>query len=374
MKIAHLNYFPYFVPGLDKKIKEQAYASKDLGIDIEFVILNQDINKIQDNIIYKKIKKSSILKQKLFRFKVIKENFNFDNYDLIILRYPMTTDFSSQSFIKRYGYKIISEHHTDEIGELKTLGNSISNKFRIFLENKFSKIYLENVKSIIGVTNEIRILECNKSFTPKKSFVFSNGIDVNKVKIANRIRFTNELNAIFVASVFSPWQGLDRVLKGLINYSSNIKINIKLIGKIPKEYDELIIKLQNKNNIYIILKDYVEPKNLNIEYDNQHLAIGTLTQFRTNMQESCPLKVREYIASGIPFIYAYNDSDLNGSEYFTLKLESNDNPIDFEKVIEFAKKIDLEENLQEDMRKFALEKLDWKVKISSLYKFIKNEL
>lgn len=163
-------------------------------------------------------------------------------------------------------------------------------------------------------------LECNKSFTPKKSFVFSNGIDVNKVKIANRIRFTNELNVIFVASVFSPWQGLDRVLKGLINYSSNIKINIKLIGKIPKE---LIIKLQNKNNIYIILKDYVEPKNLNIEYDNQHLAIGTLTQFRTNMQESCPLKVREYIASGIPFIYAYNDSDLNGSEYFTLKLEAN---------------------------------------------------
>ncbi|MGJ0357242.1 hypothetical protein [Aliarcobacter cryaerophilus] len=374
MKIAHLNYFPYFVPGLDKKIKEQALAARKLDLNLDFVILNQTFDKIEDNIIYKKIKKSNFFKRKLFRFKVIEENFNFEDYDFVILRYPMIKGFDSNSFINKYGYKIISEHHTDEIGEQKTFGNNISNKFIIYLEKYFSKYYLSNVKAIIGVTNEIIKVELNKINLDKKVFLFSNGIGMENTEVSKREKFEKVLNIIFVSSIFSPWQGLDRVIDGLKNYNGNIKINLKLIGKLNLQQKISLKALENNKCISIFIKDYVESKKIIFEYNGSHLAIGSLALNQKNMKEACPLKTREYIASGIPFIYSYDDSDLDGSEYFALKISTDSGPLDFEKIIDFAKYLDSKNTLQVDMINFALEKLDWKVKIASLYKFIKDDL
>ena len=371
MRVAHLNYFPYFVAGLDKKIKEQALSAKQLGINIDFYVLNLDFDATDKNVIYIKTKNASFLKRKLFRFKVIEENFDFNSYDIVILRYPMTTDFSSSSFIRKYGSKIISEHHTDEISELR-LDRGLFSRLKVYLEQYNSREYLNNVKAIIGVTDEIRTLECAKTKFPKNSFVFSNGIQVATIPISKRIEFLDELNVIFVASVFTKWQGLDRVLNGLVKYSANCKIQMKLIGKIPHEYGILLEKLKENTNVSLVMKHHVQSNEMADEYDNQHLAIGTLTQFRTNMQESCPLKVREYIATGLPFVYSYNDSDLEGNEYFSLKVDANDAPLDFELLIDFVRKLNSIDNLQVDMRRFANERLDWGGKVESLYKFAKS--
>ena len=51
------------------------------------------------------------------------------------------------------------------------------------------------------------------------------------------------------------------------------------------------------------------------------------------------LKTREYCAKGIPFIYAYNDTDLVGDEEFCYKFPNNESPIDINKVIDFSKKV-----------------------------------
>ncbi|USB33027.1 glycosyltransferase [Paenibacillus sp. YPG26] len=50
------------------------------------------------------------------------------------------------------------------------------------------------------------------------------------------------------------------------------------------------------------------------------LAIGTLALHRKRMEEASPLKVREYLANGLPVITAYEETDFRGPVPFILQL------------------------------------------------------
>ena len=50
-------------------------------------------------------------------------------------------------------------------------------------------------------------------------------------------------------------------------------------------------------------------------YKKMDIAIGTLALHRKKMEEASPLKVREYVAYGLPVIIGYIDIDLNNEEF-----------------------------------------------------------
>jgi hypothetical protein len=50
------------------------------------------------------------------------------------------------------------------------------------------------------------------------------------------------------------------------------------------------------------------------------VGLGTLALHRKNMNEACPLKVREYLAYGIPTIIGYRDTDFPRPAPFLLEL------------------------------------------------------
>jgi hypothetical protein len=56
------------------------------------------------------------------------------------------------------------------------------------------------------------------------------------------------------------------------------------------------------------------------------VAIGTLSLYIKNMEEACPLKVREYLAYGIPTIIGYKDTDFpNGAPFLLCLPNTPDN-------------------------------------------------
>jgi hypothetical protein len=58
-------------------------------------------------------------------------------------------------------------------------------------------------------------------------------------------------------------------------------------------------------------------------------AIGTLALHRKAMQEACPLKVREYLAHGLPVVIAYEDTDFVGEDtWFLLRLPNEESNVD----------------------------------------------
>jgi glycosyltransferase involved in cell wall biosynthesis len=57
-------------------------------------------------------------------------------------------------------------------------------------------------------------------------------------------------------------------------------------------------------------------------------AFGTLALHRKNMEEACPLKVREALAYGLPIIYAYKDTDLDDLDSeLLLRLPNTENNV-----------------------------------------------
>ncbi|GGA33428.1 hypothetical protein [Paenibacillus physcomitrellae] len=54
--------------------------------------------------------------------------------------------------------------------------------------------------------------------------------------------------------------------------------------------------------------------------DQADIAVGTLALYRKNMTEASPLKVREYLANGLPVIIAYEDTDFPAEVPFLLRL------------------------------------------------------
>lgn len=53
-------------------------------------------------------------------------------------------------------------------------------------------------------------------------------------------------------------------------------------------------------------------------------AVGSLALHRNHMREACPLKVREYLALGLPVILGYQDSDFPRGAEFILRVPASD--------------------------------------------------
>ncbi len=58
------------------------------------------------------------------------------------------------------------------------------------------------------------------------------------------------------------------------------------------------------------------------------IAIGTLALHRNKMEEACPLKVREYLAYGLPVIIGHKDTDFINGAPFILELPNTEDNVD----------------------------------------------
>ena len=96
------------------------------------------------------------------------------------------------------------------------------------------------------------------------------------------------------------------------------------------------------------------------------IGIGSLGLHRIGLTWGSTLKVKEYCASSLPFIYSYDEKKLSGNEKFALKLPANDLPINMQEVSEWASHVIKDIELQIQMRTFAEENYDWTIIIKEL--------
>ncbi|MBN1274281.1 MAG: glycosyltransferase family 4 protein [Candidatus Aminicenantes bacterium] len=377
MRLVYVNYRPN--PGVFKKIQGQASAALRLQLPVDIIVLSDDISGEYENLkIFPLHLPKNYLKYKwavnFSRYKYISNCLDLSRYDRIILRYVGAEDFSWRFFMKKFGNKTISEHHTQRYAELKVLEKGALNFFRAFYEKKNAPRFISRTIGIIGVTEELREYYCSLSSSEKPSITIPNGIDVDRFPLTGFKPFSGrELNLIFVASTFYPWHGLSRILSGLAGYEGGVKVELYLAGKViaPGEKD-MIKRLSYKKNVKIHVLGEIFGNDIDQYFSKSHLALSSLALFRNRMREACVLKTREYVARGIPFIYAYDDPDLTGKEQFALKLENRDRPVEMESLIHFARKVSKERELSRLMRDFAGRNLSWKHKIKGMYDFAVN--
>jgi glycosyltransferase involved in cell wall biosynthesis len=127
---------------------------------------------------------------------------------------------------------------------------------------------------------------------------------------------------IFVGNTGTPWHGLDRIgeLAGTFP-----KYKFVVVGCTPEDYLHCSgLGLVPPNLQFLGMM--AQPDYLPM-LGQATAAIGTLGLYRKHMEEACPLKVREYLALGLPVIGAYQDTDIPPEADYFLRLPNNAEPL-----------------------------------------------
>ena len=381
MKVAHVNLIYGTSKGVEQKLTEKAQVADSLGIDIDFYILNLVKQERLGGVNYVRLKTRKFplnIYDRLFsRYGLIDRTVDLLPYDYIILRYPLA-DKSGVRFVKKFN--VITEHHTDELSErLAKLRFKTSLKQKIISllfylqEKRYGKSMLQNCKGLISVTKEIENRLLTKTNCDVPSVVIPNGINVQKITQTGFKQFDGKQLDIVVltAGSFSVWLGVDRLLKSLSAYKGSVKIMLHIVGHI----DHGLLSNTSCSFSNIKLYGIKTGTELNDIMKNMHVAVGTLTLFRNNMQEACSLKTREYTARGIPFVLAHKDADLSGVDsnfQFCLYYPNDGSLLDIDKLIDFVNRANKLPDLSKYMRNYALRNMDLRIKLDEYKHFIKK--
>ena len=204
----------------------------------------------------------------------------------------------------------------------------------------------------------------------KKTIIWSNGVDVKSIfpkkKLTKIVNY--KINFICVGSL-TNWHGVDRLIIAINNFqkvNDLYKFNINLVGDIHDSLfiNNFIIEEYKEKGNDITFHGLKKDKNLFEVVNNSHIGVGSLGLKILNNYNRSELKIREYTAFGIPFIMEADDKEFNSNNNFLFKVNKFDYLIDINQVINWY--INLEPEISIKMRKFAFDKLDYKIKVKEL--------
>lgn len=248
----------------------------------------------------------------------------------IVLRWPGALDPGLPGLVRRHGGRIVSEHHADEAAELRLLGGPWL-RLRAAAESRFSSRLIGHLAGAVGVTEEIRAEVARRSGV-QRSLVVANGIAIDSVAATGFRRFTgSDLELAWSCGRFWPWQGLDRLVDGLARSDPGLPVTVHLLGDVPAPP-------ASHGRVTYVQHGMVAGPAADAVFARAHLALGTLALHRKGLREACPLKVREYLARGLPFITAHDDPDVPAAAPWAHRLADDGSPIAIAEIIAFAER------------------------------------
>lgn len=228
----------------------------------------------------------------------------------------------------------------------------IRSKTKYLFFNCIKRFIYSRISGAVFVTSELMIKNefSLSDDTPKISI--GNAINLNRI-VTLTLDYQNGPNIFFVGSSGQAWHGVEE----LLNFAKlNPDIFIHIVGEDRKS------SLPN-------LRFYGQLK----PFEYHQIAakciagVGTLNLSAKHMEEASPLKVREYLAMGLPVIIRYHDADLDQSSDFVLQL-----PVDERCFSDFSHEIRvfLDTWSRKRVPKSAISHLDVSVKESKRLEFL----
>lgn len=311
--------------GIDQKVRDQIKALNELGCDCEFVFCSQpestmgmvrsclpfmpdgiewpDIDTIKDaDFIYIRIPR--FISKQMLRFL---EGFKKTNPNSsVILEVPTYPYDVMMKNWKLYPALLKDRAHRSEL---------------VRYVDRISD--LSETENIFGIET-VQII---------------NGVDLDRVherKIGPR--HPDELN-IMCSSFYRDYHGIDRLIDGLGDYyrsEPQVEVNLYLAGggdELPR-LKRMVKSLGLEDHVFF--PGVLNEEELDVLYEKCSLAVGVLGLFRAGATTTSALKTREYLAKGMPFIYAGSlDVFDKKPQPFCLQFSNDDTPIDIHTVVAF---------------------------------------
>ncbi|MRD72310.1 glycosyltransferase family 4 protein [Rhodocyclus tenuis] len=223
-----------------------------------------------------------------------------ENADLVLLRHSVHDPFEA-AFVRRLGSKVLTVHHTLEVPELAG-GGALVGKAKAALESLIGGYVLGRASSCVGVTEEILRYELARMGAldkGRRGFLYPNGVQLEDEILLDGRGDVPEF--VFIASSFVDWHGLD-LLIGALEADATPCV-VRLIGAVP---DQLLTRCAADSRI--VLHGLMPVDALASIMSSAWVGLSSFALFRKGMVEACTLKVREYLANGLPVYAAHRDA------------------------------------------------------------------
>jgi hypothetical protein len=383
---------------VQKKVKNQIQALNDIDVNCKGLFFTTEDIENASNELYQFIKVEKIesgwfrsYRQKQAYHRAVLDFFKryAHQADFVFIRYPGPSKHMVK-LVQLLEKRAFFEHITHEMAEIKLHANEQVFKFNLSsVLSRLEFLYLPMLhewyfgkfmrrKAAFGIcnSNEIARYENQRAGKAYIQLILGDAVNTNQFSIRTFPKFNNELKMVFLkgASTFADFNGLDRVFKGIKNYKGPVNLKFYIYGKNLKAEEAMIQTLGIQDHVE--LHPYTEPKVLDDIMNDIHLGISALAVHKKGIRGTTTIKTREYCARGLPFIYGHNDPDFSNNDLaaqFSLEVEANDTDLDFEKIINWYTVINQKaDTLPHNMHEFALNHLDYKVKMGKLKQHIQK--
>lgn len=196
-----------------------------------------------------------------------------------------------------------------------------------------------------------------------------NGIDVSLLSERNYTPVKNGEVHIVAVAKFARWHGYDRLIDGMKQYcekKDKTKVVVHLIGPdgdgTLKRYEEQI-KRDGLEEV-VLLEGPKYGTDANKYFDMADVAVASLG--RNDIKRISSLKIGEYMARGIPFIYGRSECQVRDEWDFCISVPAEDSPVDIEEIVKFAIEVNKCNDISDTMRTIARKELSWDEQINRI--------
>ncbi|MDL2209424.1 glycosyltransferase family 4 protein [Desulfovibrio sp. OttesenSCG-928-O18] len=215
--------------------------------------------------------------------------------DVVYFRHEIC-GFQAMELLRAFSGKIVMEVNSDLGAELKLEGERSLRRRLAYYFNKATSWYLE--RHLSGcVCISAAFLDFFPSVPRDRKIFIPNSIDLARNPVLKPATIVKPKRPclLFMGTPNQIWHGVD-LLPPLARALPDCDFHI--VGPEP-------IAGAPSNMVF---HGYQPQDKLANFYARSHIGIGSLAFFRKNMNETNTLKVREYLAAGLPVIFAHNDS------------------------------------------------------------------
>ncbi|MDP9482824.1 MAG: glycosyltransferase, partial [Chloroflexota bacterium] len=203
---------------------------------------------------------------------------------------------------------LVIEINTDDVAE-SAIGSGLRLRYNALTRG----ILLRRARALVFVTSE---LSAKPSFARFKAThrVVTNGIDLAAYPSLPAVEGPVPRLA-FVGTAGQPWHGLDKLV-ALAYRRPDWRFDI-----VGMTTDAWATQAPPANVSWHGALDRAQVVEVLATAD---VGVGTLALHRKSMTEACPLKVREYLAVGLPILYGYTDPDADDLGRYALRIENTE--------------------------------------------------
>jgi glycosyltransferase involved in cell wall biosynthesis len=366
--------------GYRSKLRGQIAAFSDAGIEMEIISLgakssilsttftncifsNQVLKSFKQNPINSRIQLYGCAWKYIFKHKC----------SLLYLRHALTDPVLLAFLILlkliRPSISIIAEIPTYPYDNISQLGGNCGKRILELVDRRLRKYLHFFYERIVSIGYESDIFNI-------KTISISNGVDIDDYPLkTNLINRLDNLRLVGVGNVLD-YHGYDRIIimirdNELTRFARSIEFNI--VGPDTPALAKLKGLVVSSNlSSKVIFHGPQYGIELDEIFSRCDIAVSSLAWHRVNVFQHSNLKTREYMARGIPFIYAGLDEQVPSTFEYACRVPLDDSPLNVEMLFGFAQHVLSCADYSREMREYAESQMSWIVTLAPVIRYIKD--